>query len=110
MHKTIIFLLKNPLDITLFASISHLTLQESYEVIDENTLKTPEGMIYFDYLITDNVDNVRCLNLAQENKMLLTNFFLQTSTENIYALSPATNCSLAISEQLLRIYEDLTTK
>ncbi|MDY0208906.1 MAG: hypothetical protein RBR48_01830, partial [Bacilli bacterium] len=85
MHKTIIFILKQTIDISPFVTFSHLIIQNDWEIIDENSLKHQNKIIYFDYIITDEIRISEYLNLEKEDEKLITNYFLQTSMENIYA-------------------------
>ena len=110
MHKSIVFNLKHNVDIFCFAEFSPLVIQKNWEILDENSLKYQNEIIYFDYLITDQLEVGKILKLEKQDKKLITNYFLQTNLENIYALGEATNCLAPLSEQLLRIYEDITTK
>lgn len=110
MHKTIIFILKQTIDISPFVTFSHLIIQNDWEIIDENSLKHQNKLIYFDYIITDEIRISEYLNLEKEEEKLITNYFLQTSMENIYAIGDANSCLASVSDQLLKIYEDITTK
>lgn len=110
MHKTIIFILKQTIDISPFVTFSHLIIQNDWEIIDENSLKHQNKIIYFDYIITDEIRISEYLNLEKEDEKLITNYFLQTSMENIYAIGDANSCLASVSDQLYRIYEDITTK
>ncbi len=110
MHKSIVFILNQPIDTSLFTNFSPMIIQENWEVIDENSLKIQNEIIYFDYLITDQLEIGKVLKLEKQDKKIITNYFLQTNLENIYAFGDATNCMAPLSEQLLRIYEDITTK
>ncbi len=114
MHKTIIFLIAKTKDEfkvpPLFNEITHITIHDQWEIIDENRLAFQNEIIDFDYMITNQIQVGTILKLDIQDKKIITNYFLQTRLENIYVFGEATNCTAPLIEQFQRIYEDISTK
>lgn len=95
--------------------ISNVTyqLKESYEIIilkkaqliDHNTIKSGDEIYNFDYLIVDNLSLVDDLIIEKEHQRAITNYNLQTSIENIFAIGEANNSSRDVLEELNSIFE-----
>lgn len=75
-------------------------------IIDQNTIKYENEIIYFDYLIIDS-DFKNNLNLVKDNDKYVTNCYHQTSLENIFAIGDSSHSSKDIDAQLNDIYEYL---
>lgn len=80
-------------------------LNESVELIDDVTIKCQNDDIYtFDYLIFTNpnqITNFRETNILHEAGLPVTNYFHQTTYENIYFIDDN-----SIDTALTNIYED----
>lgn len=62
-------------------------LQKQCKIIDDAHLEVDNHIYSFDYLIFDDpklIQNFNEINFLVENNLPVTNFFLQTSIENIY--------------------------
>ena len=79
-----------------------IILDDDNEIIDSYQAK---DNIFFDYLITDDLETLRKLNVIIDDNIALTNFDLQTSIENVFAFGKAINSSLSIEKQLEQIYQ-----
>ena len=78
------------------------------ELIDGYSLKYDNRIYYFDYLIFDDLKLVKNLNIRLEHKKALTNYYLQTSIENIFAIGDANASVCSSLEDLERVIEYLT--
>ena len=74
-------------------------------LIDSNSLEYNNETFYFDYLIFDEMNLVNNLNIRLEHKKALTNYYLQTSLENIFAIGDANNSTRDINEELETVIE-----
>lgn len=61
--------------------------------------------ITYDYLVIDKI--YPSLNLLTEDKKIITNQFLQTSNDYIYAIGEINNSNLSLDEQIAIIEEHI---
>ena len=78
---------------------------DSAVIIDTNSLKHNNETLYFDYLIIDDLTLVSNLKIRLEHKKALTNYYLETSIERIFAIGKANNSNRDISEELESVLE-----
>lgn len=104
MHYSIIIISNIPIENKFNNSL--LINNNNLSIIDENTLKVNNELIYFDYLILNiNIEN--SLNLMKDNNKYVTNCFHQTSIDNIFAIGESSSSSKDIKFQLEDIYDFL---
>lgn len=72
------------------------------KLINENEI---EGNITFDYLITDNLDSLTNIDILIEDNVVICNYFLQTSIDNIFYIGIENKSKKPITEQLKLIIE-----
>lgn len=96
----------------LFDSYFHdelsLKVIDKVEIIDENTIAINGENIFFDYLIIGDYQNISGLNklkIVSENGFPLTNYSLQTSIYNVFAIAPYANCKRNIFDQFDIIFD-----
>lgn len=96
----------------LFDSYFHdelsLKVIDKVEIIDENTIAINGENIFFDYLIIGDYQNISGLNklkIVSENGFPLTNYSLQTSIYNVFAIAPYANCKRNTFDQFDVIFD-----
>lgn len=87
--------------------IEHLIIP-SGTIIDNNSLSYNNEIYYFDYLLIDDLKYISNLEIRLEHKKALTNFYLQTSIDNIFALLDANNSNYSLQDEIERVIEFIT--
>lgn len=99
MHYDLIIVSNLELDISLLPKINYLWLKTA-----EVTYNTVNQFTY-DYLIIDKIH--QNLNLMTEDGKIITNQFLETSMDNVFAIGKINNSEKTINEQLQIIIDYL---
>ena len=80
-------------------NVDYLILNEA-TLIDNYSLNSNNIEYTFDYLIITDLSLINNIQIEIEHKKALTNFYMQTSVDNIFAIANASNSSLPEFEQL----------
>lgn len=108
---TIAFFLKNQSSLKSIilkeipTNVSYIILDNEINFIDNYSAIINNEKIFFDYLIFENMNLPKNMLFEKENKKAITNYFMQTNIENLFAIGEASNCEVSINEQLQRIFE-----
>lgn len=84
--------------------IDHLIIP-SATIIDNNSLSYNNETYFFDYLFIDDLKCINNLEIRLEHKKALTNFYLQTSIDNIFALLDANNSNYSLQDEIERVID-----
>lgn len=100
MHFTMIIITNKPFESELQKyNIDYLSLNKA-TLIDNYSLQVNDKKYTFDYLIINDLTLIDNLQIDIEHKKALTNYYMQTSVDNIFAISNASNSSLPELKQL----------
>lgn len=81
-------------------TFSSTTTLDHCDFVDSNSLFYQDEKYFFDYLIIDNLSLIKNINLEQEYSYVLTNYYQETSINNIFALGNIVKTDRSIKEQL----------
>lgn len=111
MHKNIIiyternFTLPNKLSNVSDTLI--LKPDNSVTYIDNYSLEINNKTIYFDYLVTDDLNILEKANVIFDNEKVLVNNVFLSSIDNIYAFGETINTLFPVEKQLEIIINDI---
>ncbi|HPT89351.1 MAG TPA: hypothetical protein PLY84_03105 [Bacilli bacterium] len=105
MKNLIVIISKDFLPIIDLEQFNYIIVRNNYELIDHDCLLLNNEKLYFDYLIIDNLEAAKKLDLLIEEPYVVTNAFFETSTERIFAFGDIVLNLKPKDEQLRMILE-----
>lgn len=69
-------------------------------IVDDNSLLYDDQTYYFDYLIIDDDSLVTNLKLEKDDNFVITNYYQETSANNIFAIGNIVKTNRSLKEQL----------
>lgn len=97
MHYPIIVISKDLKSIN--TDIPYIILNTCY-IIDNNSLLYNDLTYYFDYLIFDDPSSIVNLHIEKDKDFVITNYHLQTTIENFFAVGNCVKTSRSLSKMI----------
>lgn len=107
MHKLIAIFSKNRFNIDNNFNNDIIYVDNNYTYIDNYSVGLNNEILYFEYIITDDLKFLNKTNVLIDNNYAITNNVFQTSVDNIYAIGEANNSKFVIDEQLKIVLENI---
>jgi hypothetical protein len=104
MHYDLLIIGEENLTHPLLAHFRHLFLDSGHYLV--NPYET-DNHLGFDYLIFDNLETVKKIDILTDGQKVITNYHFQTNCEHLFAIGKINGSALPVSEQLERILEYL---
>lgn len=79
--------------------LSSLILDKCF-IVDDNSLIYDNQTYYFNYLIIDDDTLVSNLKLEKDDNFIITNYYQETSANNIFAIGDIVKTNRSLKEQL----------
>ncbi|MCK9470743.1 MAG: hypothetical protein WC006_04605 [Bacilli bacterium] len=105
MHIDLILLTNEVVTNPLLKKFEFKQLPTNQVLKDTNNL---ENGISFDYIIVENQDSLKNLDILKDEDAIICNFFFQTNFENIFFIGKENKSKKSISEQISIILEYLS--
>lgn len=105
MHIDLILLTNEVVTNPLLNKFEFKQLSTNQVLKDTNNL---ESGISFDYIIVENQDSLKNLDILKDEDAIICNFFFQTNFENIFFIGKENKSKKSISEQISIILEYLS--
>lgn len=107
MHKLIAIFSKNKFNIKEKITNDVIYIDKNYIYIDNYSVKLNNDILYFEYIITDDLEFLNQTDIIIDNNFALINNVFQTSVENIYAIGSAVNSKFTIDEEINIVLENI---
>lgn len=105
MNNLIIIITKDLLPFEILKKYNYLVIRDNYQLIDNNHLLLHEKIIIFDYLIFDDFSLAKKLDLLIDDCFLITNAYLESSTERVFGFGNIVLNMKSKKEQLKMILD-----
>ncbi|NLD26657.1 MAG: hypothetical protein GX661_04775 [Acholeplasmataceae bacterium] len=104
MHYDLLIISKENLKHPLLKEFAYSSLDPGHYLV--NPYET-DNHLSFDYLIFDDFNVVKNIDIMIDGGIIITNCYFQTNYEHLFALGKINGSTLPLSEQLQRILEFL---
>ena len=104
MHFDLILLTKENYNNPLLSKFNYKLIDNGNYLIDEYTL---DNGISFDYIILENLEALKNIDIMQDDNSVICNYYYQTSIDNIFYVGKENNSKKSICEQIDQILEYL---
>ena len=105
MHYPVVFISNNFTKDSFNNTPFEILFLKEAAIIDNYELIFNNQNISFDYLITDSSEYLKKMNIEFDGDCAITNYFLQTSVENVFAIGNANSSKKNITDQFEIIIE-----
>lgn len=108
MNNLIIIITKDVLPFEILKKYNFLIIRDNFQLIDNNHLLLHNKIIIFDYLIFDDFSLAKKLDLLIDDDFIITNTYLESSTERVFGFGKIVLNMKSKKEQLQMILDYIT--